>query len=644
MSGQTSTGRDRELGMDRPISRRHFLQGSAVAVAGGLLAKSATASGASPPVTYPPALTGLRGSHVGSFEVAHDLAWNRRTDWGAATEPDADVYDLVVVGAGVSGLSAAHFYRAAHGENASILLLDNHDDFGGHAKRNEFSAGGQPQLGYGGSQSLEAPGSYSDVAKQLLKDLQVDVEALSGAYDQEFYRRHGLAMGVYFDAEHYGVDRLVMNDLVDPSLFLPLASSGVENETAIAQMPISAAAKSELIRLMNISEDHLDEISIFAEPDYLERISYKDLLTTHLHIRDPQVHALLQDMASSYFGLGADASPALHCLGFGLPGLGGTGLGRFSWLIERAIRWTTEPYTYHFPDGNASVARLLVRRLIPAVASGDGMGDIVGARFDYAQLDREDSPVRLRLGSTAVRVQHSGSPATADEVEITYVHGGRTERVRARHVVLACYNRVIPHLCPELPAAQREALSSLVKVPLVYTNVFLENWRAFRELGIGLAHCPGSYHRQLMIDFPVSLGAVQFSKGPDEPIVLHMNRVPGKPGLNARDQHRAGRHELLATSFEQIERATRTQLAGMLGSAGFDPAVDIAGITVNRWPHGYAYSHNPLFDPDVPEEERAHARGRQRFGRIAIANSDAGGRAYLDCAIDEAHRAVAELR
>ncbi|MCP5060155.1 MAG: NAD(P)-binding protein [bacterium] len=643
MADETSTGRDRDLGMDRPISRRHFLQGSAVAVAGGLLPKRASANEATPQTTYPPALTGLRGSHVGSFEVAHDLAWNRRTDWGAATEPDGGVYDLVVVGAGVSGLSAAHFYRASHGENARVLLLDNHDDFGGHAKRNELTVGGQTQLVYGGSQSLEAPGSYSDVAKQLLNDLQIDVEALSGAYDKDFYRRHGLAMGVYFDAENYGVDRLVMNDLIDPSLFLPLPSSGVENETAIAQMPISAAAKSELTRLVNISEDRLDEISIFAEPDYLERISYKELLTRHLEIRDPQVHALLQDMAASYFGLGTDASPALLCLGFGLPGLGGTGLGRFSWLIERAIRWSTEPYTYHFPDGNASVARLLVRRLIPAVASGAGMGDIVGARFDYARLDQEDSPVRLRLGSTAVRVQHGGNPATADDVEITYVRGGRTERVRAKHVVLACYNMVIPHLCPELPANQREALSSLVKVPLVYTNAFLENWRAFRELGVGLAHCPGSYHRQLMIDFPVSLGGVQFSKGPDEPIALHMNRVPGKPGLSARDQHRAGRHELLATSFEQIERGARTQLAGMLGPAGFDPAVDIAGITVNRWPHGYSYSHNPLFDPDVPEEKRAHVEGRQRFGRIAIANSDAGGRAYLDCAIDEAHRAVAEL-
>ncbi|MCP5068227.1 MAG: FAD-dependent oxidoreductase, partial [bacterium] len=336
--------------MDRPISRRHFLQGSAVAVAGGLLPKSATASGGSPTAAYPPALTGLRGSHVGSFEVAHDLAWNRRTEWGPAEEPDSGVYDLVVVGAGVSGLSAAHFYRAGDRDDARVLLLDNHDDFGGHAKRNEFEVAGQAQLGYGGSQSLEAPGAYSGVAKQLLKDLRVDVDALSEAYDHEFYRRHGLAMGVYFDAEHYGVDRLVMNDLVDPTLFLPLARSGVDNESAIARMPISAEAKAELISLVNISEDRLDEFSIFEEPGYLERISYEDLLTRHFRVRDPQIHALLRDMAASYFGLGTDASPALMCLGFGLPGLGGTGLGRFSWLIERAIHWATEPYTYHFPD------------------------------------------------------------------------------------------------------------------------------------------------------------------------------------------------------------------------------------------------------------------------------------------------------
>jgi spermidine dehydrogenase len=300
-----------------------------------------------------------------------------------------------------------------------------------------------------------------------------------------------------------------------------------------------------------------------------------------------------------------------------------------------------EPYTYHFPDGNASVPRLLVRQLIPDVAEGSTMEDVVTASFDYGRLDRPESPVRIRLDSTVVRVEHDGSPRSAERVHITYVRGGRAARVRARQVVLACYNMAIPHLCPELPAPQREALRELVKIPLVYTSVLLRTGAAWKDLGIGLAYCPGSWHRLAMLDFPVSLPGYRFGSSLDEPIVVHMQRCPTKPGFTPQEQSRAGRVELLTTPFEAIERSIREQLAGMLGPGGFDPAGDIEGITVNRWPHGYAYEPNSLFDDTSVAPP--HERGRVPFGRITIANSDSGGRAYLDCAIDEAWRAVGEL-
>jgi spermidine dehydrogenase len=271
------------------------------------------------------------------------------------------------------------------------------------------------------------------------------------------------------------------------------------------------------------------------------------------------------------------------------------------------------------------------------------MESIVTAPFDYSRLDEAGTPVRIRLRSSVVRVRHDGPPESASEVEIHYVRAGRSERVRARRCILACWNAVVPYLAPELPDAQRAALSSQVKVPLVYTNVLLRSWQAPVRLGLGAAHCPGRFHKLTMLDFPVSLGAVRFAQTPDEPIVMHLSSALTAPGLPPRDQHRTARVQLLAMTFETFEREIRTHLAGMLGGGGFDPARDIAGITVNRWPHGYAYSYNPLFDPDVPEDQRPNVVGRQRFGRIAIANSDAGGRAYLDCAIDEAHRAVREL-
>ncbi len=643
--------------MGRPITRRDFLHGSA----GGLLAGAALLHGCSreasppppgpvgaaagPPVDpalHPPSRLGLRGSHVGSFEVAHDLAWLGKRDFGPASEPDPGVYDLVVVGAGVSGLAAAYFYLERF-PDARVLLLENHDDFGGHARRNELRIGDRTIIGYGGSQSLENPSAYSDVATRLLAELGVDLDRFDHYYDQDFFRRNGLASSVYFDRATYGVDRLVRGEILDPGFFLPVARSGASNAEAVGRMPISEPARAELLALLEQSEDRLPDQSILAEPDFLGGISYLDFLTQHLGIREPEVLFLLQEMPSFYYGVGIDGVPALDAMLAGAPGLGGTGIGRFRGLIRRAIGWLFDPYIHHFPDGNASVARLLVRRLLPEVAGGSTMEDVVTARFDYAKLDVASAPVRLRLESTVIGVAHDGDPRSAGRVGVTYVRNGRAERVHARHCVLACYNMIIPHLCPELPEPQREALRSLVKIPLVYTNVLLRDWRAWQQLGIGFAYCPGSWHRVATLDFPVSLGDYRFASDPDQPVVVHMQRVPTKPGLPPREQSRAGRYELYGTSFETIEREIRSQLAGMLGEAGFDPAREIEAIVVNRWPHGYAFSPNPLFDPEYGPGEAPWERGRQPFGRIAIANSDAGARAYLDCAIDEAWRAVGEL-
>ena len=494
-----------------------------------------------------------------------------------------------------------------------------------------------------GSQSLEAPGAYSDVAKGLLTRIGVDTDALRAGYDTGFFRRHDLQPAIYFDREHYGVDRLVRTDLIDPSLFLPTAPTDTSLEQAVAQMPISDAARAELLRITSSADDALPDRSIFTEPGYLSSISYEHFLTQHLGVTEREVVELLRAVPSGYFGHGIDAVPAVEALGFGLPGLGSTSLGTFERAIRHAIDWATEPYHYHFPDGNASVARLLVRKLIPEVADGSTALDSITARFDYGALDRAGAGVRLRLGSTVVRAQHDGDPGTAERVFVTYVRDGKTERVRAKRVVLACYNMIVPYLCPELPQAQREALASLVKVPYVYTTVLLREWRALEKLHLAIAHSPGSFHTLTMVDFPVSLGDYAFSGDPDEPIVLHMSRAMTRPVGKPREQSRAGRFELLGLSFETLEREIRMHLGGMLGEGGFDPATDVEAIAVNRWPHGYAFAPNPLFDPEYAEGERPYEIGRQRFGRIAIANSDAGGRAYLDCAIDEAWRAVSEL-
>jgi spermidine dehydrogenase len=632
--------KDYKLGLEQSVSRRDVLHGfGAVAassfVPGATFADAVLAAEIAGRPYYPPGLTGMRGNHDGSFEVAHALARSGQRDWGPVDESDDTVYDLVVVGAGLSGLAAAHFYLQDN-PNACVLLLDNHDDFGGHAKRNEFVVDGKTILGYGGSQSFESPAGYPKVANSLLKNLGIDIGQLGNAYDQSFYKRHGLGPGIHFDKVIWGSDHVARHEL-GPLTYVPFAG-GSPADQVVAQMPISGAARKEFYRLLTIDEDQL-KMTAEQEEEYLYGISYREFLEKHIGITEPEVFAILQDLTLD-FGGGIETVSADDAINWsGLPGAGATAYAGYE---------DDEPYIYHFPDGNASVARMMVRNMIPGVADGSTYEDIVGARFNYGKLDESTSAVRLRLNSTVFGVRHNGDPRNAKQVYVDYVHNGQSHRVRARHCVLACYNSIIPSLCPELPMAQREALAMPVKTPILYTNVALRNWRAWKQLGIGGALSPGSYHPKLMIDFPVSFGGQTTPDDPDQPIIVHMERFPHRnnEGLSARDQRRFGRHELLATSFETIEQNVRHQLTSLLSGGDFDPARDIAGITVNRWAHGYSDGYWDLGDPWLGggnDERKPHVRGRKPFGRISIANSDAGGSAMFESAVLQAHRAIQEL-
>jgi spermidine dehydrogenase len=300
---------------------------------------------------------------------------------------------------------------------------------------------------------------------------------------------------------------------------------------------------------------------------------------------------------------------------------------------------------FHFPDGNASIARLLVNRLVPqSFDAVHGPESIVLAPLHYAALDQQDNAVRIRLNSTAVRVEHLSVPDRSTEraVRVVYVKDGKLQQVTAASTVLACFNNIIPFLVPELPEAQRQALHYASKVPMMYSSAVVRNWHPWKKLGVQHIYAPNGFHTYVQLDTPLTIGGHDSVRSPDEPVVVQMIKNWNKPGLPRKEQNRAGRADMLAASFESMEAETRRQLNRMLGPAGFDAKRDILALTINRWPHGYAYTYDTLGDPDMPEAERPHVLGRRAFGRISIANADSGAAAFTNVAIDQAERAVQE--
>ncbi|MGB5247510.1 MAG: FAD/NAD(P)-binding protein [Woeseia sp.] len=633
---------DKELGLKRAIDRRQFCQGTAVGLLANLLPYATEAAfHGSPEISgnyYPPAALGLRGAHPGSFEVAHGLVHEGRS-WPNAQTTGEETFDLVVIGGGLSGLAAAWFFRREQ-PNAKILILENHDDFGGHAKRNEFSIGDKTVIGYGGSQSIDTPSSYSAEARDLLRALSIDTQRFYKAFDADLYAQYGLGSGYYLDKEQFGTGKLVRgNYFIDWG-----AAEHPDGIHGFARdLTDSAAEQAALIALLEGNTDYLPGLSPAAKVAHLRGISYQEYLESHANISQ-RILRIVNPVPKGLWGVGTDAISAREAMHMWMAGFGGLGID-----LQRddpfAPAEHDEPYIFHFPDGNASIARLLVRQLISNSTPGSTMDDIVGARVDYATLDNPDNAVRLRLNATAINAAHRGKRQTAAPVDITYVKAGEAWQVTAKNVIYAGYSAMLGHIFPEFPATQAEQFQPLVKAPLLYANVALHNWRGFAEAGMQSIRYPGGLMDSVTLDFPVSLGDYRFAQSPDDPMLLHFSFVPAEPGrgLDNRQQMRAGRARMLGLTFADYERAMRQQLADALSGTAFDPARDIAGITVNRWPHGYAYEYNDLYDP--PEFNRykgPHIAARAAFGRVSIAGSDAEAFAYVNGAIDAAWRAVRE--
>ena len=621
---------DRELGLDRAISRRDFIHDLSLAGLGLALPwPSLATSPAGEGLYYPPTLTGMRGSHPGAFEVAHALAREGRH----FEDPRLldETWDLVVVGGGISGLASAYYYRKLHGPDARILVLDNHDDFGGHAKRNEFHQGGPMRLAWGGTVNLEYP-RYSEVALGFIRELGIDIERLRKDYSFNWLgTQHGLAPALLFNEARYGRDVLLRGVTFD-------SLGAAELAPHVDAFPLSADARAKLKEFL-LSDRRVPEGKSADEREaWLHGTSYTEFLRKDFGLPEEALQ-VFSNAPSGFWGVPAEHLSVVECLWSGLPGTHVVG------DVSDGGQAENDRDTAMFPDGNSSIARMLVRALVPG-AFPELAGDadpfaIVTARLDYGALDRPASTVRLRLNATAVHAEN-----TAAGVSVDYVQGGALSRVNAKQAVLACYNAIVPHLAPELPAAQKAALALCVKRPMLVVNTLLRNGAALAKLGVKGAQLPGSFLQNVFLVTGVNVGDYHPAWRPEDPCVLQSFSGFGEPlpeaGLAA--QARAARARMLAMPFEDYEREVRRVLTSLLGPGGFDAARDILAITVNRWPHGYARDHLDLEDAAWNADPAPETIGRQRFGNIAIANSDAGADAYTHTAIDQAWRAVNDLR
>jgi spermidine dehydrogenase len=657
------TKTDRDLGMDRSITRRDFLNGVSVAVGGSLLGAGAAAGHpaprdeewmqrAQPSMTgeiYPPALTGMRGSGPGMMDAAHAMRDGKTWD---SVQDVAESYDLIVVGAGMSGLAAAYFFRKKTTADAKILILDNHDDFGGHARRVEFNVDGRLLIAKGGTSYIERPATYTAEGKELLKDIGVNYYERTAKREPEFYQKRGMKQAVYFDKETFGEDRFVVNDVV-----LPPGGGGLQardpgpSPEFLAKTPLSEQVRKDLLRLYRDKVDYLAGMSTEEKMQKLRKTSYRDYLVDVV-----KVHP---DLLKYYHPMGQPAAlitettSAWWSFNWNYPGFEGLGLEKAPDAgenLDEARPDKNEPTQFHFPEGNGGVARLLIRWLIPEALPARGMVDAETNRVRYTRLDDAGQPVRIRLNSTVVRVKNNNpDPYKATETEVVYVRDGKAYRVRGKGCVLACYNSAIPYMVPELPEKQKEALHKAVRAVMMTTNVALGNWKTFEKMGVYSVSSPGSAYPgygSVGLMNQISLGSYKAPATPDQPIVVTLGGgidFNWKAGMTARDMFRATRAALYETTFETFERRIRTHLARVLSSGGFDPAAEIQGITISRWGHGYAMGMNLLYDPDWTEDEYPWVVGRKRFGRITIANSDAEGVCLTQAAFDQAHRAVDEL-
>jgi spermidine dehydrogenase len=614
------------LGAHEPISRRDFLNGVLLTGAGLLL------HGKAPTVSPEDAFNGYGG--IGDYRHSNGNTWDVLSAGHAMRDgafekrianatDTGEIYDLVAVGGGISGLAAPIFFQKYKG--GRCLVIDDHPIFGGEAKRNEFLVDGHRLTAHQASAIYLMPrkGGYTD---RFYDMIGMDRRALEyqrwggpspempvshSPYDVADQKNYGFYFGPQF-GQRPGVW------VMDPWT------------RQLEGAPLSDTVKAELMRYRTVRDDApKPQTEGDAMSRQLDSITLEDHLMARHDISRETVRNFLSPVAGGGYGLGPDALSAYcdYAIQNQFPEDGDDELG-----------------DQMFPDGNGGFARLMVKTLIPDAFAGPRTVDAVWQnRVNFRALDRAGQSTRIRLNSTVVRVEHAGNPASAPHVVVTYVKGGRLYEVRARSVVMAGGCWTTKHIVHDLPASHREAYAQFYRSPCLMANIAVRNWRFLYKMGLSGCRWFEGLGNYLSVRRMALVGNQNPTISPDSPTVLTIKVLFARPGLPIAEQGRRGRAQLLGTSFAQYERAFREQLGDMFAPGGFDPRRDIAGIILNRWGHAYVNPQPGFFFGINGKPAPRDILRNQPHGRIAFANTDLAGASDHRNSIREADRAVKQL-
>ncbi|NKB39240.1 MAG: FAD-dependent oxidoreductase [Gammaproteobacteria bacterium] len=633
------------------ITRRDFIGGTLIGAGAALLsAKAPGALAASGPKadefklgrTMPLGLNKLDKSWTGpggigdyatsngnthvEVNAAHTFRNGDFEEQVASAKATGEEYDLVVVGAGFAGCSAAYYYQKDH-PDAKILILDNHDMFGGEARQNEFEVDGY---------KLWAPQGSTGVVWPLEWAKKVEMYApiwdeLGMPQNFEWQEAKGSDLKIPYDnysPMHISWEQTDLGWFHDGH---KMAVNPWSNR--FKDVPISQKTKNDLIWM-----------EVYRQPprrddwdQWLDSMTYKDFLVNEMGIDNQEVDDYLNPfMAAMGCGLGTDAVSALQAFNFISPG------------VQQYMRYmdlgdpTDNLYLAQFPGGNTGTLRRIVQKVIPDIfGKTTTLSEVLSNPVDWKVIDKAGSPARMRLSSLVVNVVHEGPVNKAKTVKVTYLKDDKMRYVRAKHVVMGGQQHLNKRVVTDLPKAHKEAMDEFMHAPMMVVNVALRNWKFMDKMGVSAVRWFGddmgwffTLRRQMILD-----GKEPMPLDPEKPIAITMYNSFCKPGMPVDKQTVAARMRMFSLSYADIEKNVREQFTKMFAAGGFDADRDIAGITVNRQGHAYVVTPPGFFFGKNGKPAPSDVI-RQPHGRISFAHAELRGMQMWEGATHEGERAA----